>query len=513
MLSIRFQGSSFCTILALGTLSACAGTSQHTSLKLQRNGWEKIHWQRCPSELPGHDRAQCALLEVPLDPQNDRSPPISVLLRRRRPQGEPRGQLWALSGGPGEAGDGFVEGWFADTVLEAGFELVVPSHRGTAYGTTLSCQNTPDLRSCVTQLQATWGPSLRHFDTHAAAQDLLRLAQAYLPQKGPALLFGGSYGTIWVQRVLAAAPELFDAALMDSAGDLGGNFEQVDLRAQHAGERALGLCAQSPGCARHFVDGVAATLRRVVELERSGLGCLSKIHRSWEELQGLMYRLLSGTDERVLIAPLVHRIDRCDEDDQRVLDHALSAKRSGASSVTGAFNLLVNLTVIYRELYQSSVPASDLLETGEGLLFGGGAMKVLAKRRSWFPKDFERKRPALNPQYTGPLHIVQGSLDPLSAPETIPELRKRWHRAAIDALELPFAGHASPRFTKRDDQILCSAQWLSAFLQNPAAPLDPKCMQGVAAPDWEAADRDSQRVALELFGSSEVWGSTARASK
>src|SRR5690606_20175999 len=115
-------------------------------------GWTQLAWQDCPPDVPGSSQAECALAEVPLDWHAGESAAIRVFCRRFRPEGPVRGQLWALDGGPGEAGDGFVAPQFRQTVLDAGYELIVPSHRGSAYGTTLACPGARDEASCVAEL-------------------------------------------------------------------------------------------------------------------------------------------------------------------------------------------------------------------------------------------------------------------------------------------------------------------------------------------------------------------------
>lgn len=352
-------------------------------------------------------------MQVPLDWDAPGGRPISVFVRRFSPQDVPAwGRLWALDGGPGDAGDGFVTGWFMETVLSAGFELIVPTHRGVGYGTALRSEDAVDLPGCLDALRDEWEDGIRHFDTHQAARDIVELARAFPPEQGPDLLFGGSYGTAWVQRVLAFEPALFQGAYVDSAAPLGLSFEELGRWSNDVGLALLQQCAEEPACDEHFSAGVLTTAEQVQASAAAGEGCLAQLDTDLATLQARLATLLEAVNERALIAPILRRLDRCDEGDIAALSHWLS-REPPAPSLPRSYNGLLNIITIHRETYRVTKPTSDLAALASTHLFDSGGMMATRERHELvvdkLGMDFPRPAPELDAHaYAGPLHIVQG---------------------------------------------------------------------------------------------------------
>lgn len=489
-------------LLGVVGLSACASAP----LRPQPLGWQTVHWRRCPDGVPGAERADCAHVEVPLDWDDPSGPTITVFARRFLPGGAPLGQLWALDGGPGEPGDGLSQGVFVDTVLNAGFELVVPTHRGNAYGTTLQCPGATDEGSCIAAVQAEWGAGLRHFEARQAARDVVALAAAHPPPtRGTARIFGGSYGTVWLQRTVQAAPALFDGVYMDAAGDLGMDFERIGAWFDAAGRALLLRCDEDPSCAARFPDGAVAAAAQVHSDAVAGAGCPSALGVGLPELQALFSRLLQGTTERLWVAPLLYRLQRCSPDDQRVIRLAL-AEPAPPPPTSSHFNALLNWTAIYRGLYHVSLPAAELEALANASLFDNGGMLTLARRRGFFPDDFDDRSPVGDlAAYTGSVHIVQGALDPLTPEQLLPAITTRFPNAELDTVVLPDGGHASPRFTLRPDGERCTMRWLANFLADPSVPFDVGCLSEVPVLDLGVTQLTSRELSEAFWGVRDAW--------
>lgn len=487
------------SVLASG---ACASAP----LRPQPLGWESVAWRACPADVPGAERAECAHVTVPLDWDEPTGETITVFARRFLPDGAPRGQLWALDGGPGEPGDGLSQGELVDTVLGAGFELVVPTHRGNAYGTTLQCPGATDEPSCVAALHAQWGAGLRHFEARQAARDVAALATAHRPvAPGTARIFGGSYGTIWLQRTLQVAPGLFHGAYMDAVGDLDADFEHIGAWFDAAGRALLDRCEADDVCAARFPGGVQAAADQVHADAVLGVGCAGTLGVGLDELQALFSRLLQGTRERALIAPLLHRVQRCSDGDQRALRAAL-ASAPPPPPTSPRFNPLLNWTAIYRGLYHVSASPAELEALAAASLFDNGAMVVLARRRAEFPYDFDdRTERGDIDAYTGPVHLVQGALDPLTPEHLLPAVEARFGSAQVHTLVLPDGGHASPRFTQRADGERCTMRWLGGFLADPSDPFDTACLGDVPALDVAATQPATQDASEAFWGTRDPW--------
>lgn len=496
--------STWCATL-LGLLATSCATP--AAFAPQPSGWDELTWTKCPAGVPGAERGTCALAEVPLDWDEPDGRQIVVFARRFVPPGPIHGQLWALDGGPGESGDGLTAPWLVDLVTKSGYELIVPTHRGTTYGTALQCTTGGDLEACVGEMLATWGDGLRQFSARAAARDVVALARGHRPAgDGPALLFGGSYGTIWLQRVLQAAPMDFAGAYLDSAGDLDMNLERIGTWSDAAGRELLGRCASTPACSQRFPDGVEATVQRVHGEFVQNEGCARALGVDLSRLQVELMRLLTGTDTRALIAPLIARLARCNPGDRDALAVALGDRETGPH-VSSGFNPLLNLTATYLELYRVTLSAPELRTLASSLLFESGAMLDHARKRALYPEDFTSPNDSTPTSYAGPLHVVQGALDPQTPPDLARALIARWAAASGDLVLVPDGGHASVRFTRLSDGGSCTQQWLRGFLDDPKLAFEASCLDQVATIDLAATAPATQALARELFGTPDAWGS------
>ena len=488
--------------LLLALLLSCA--KQSHGLGPQALGWLAPHWTSCPPEVPGSDDALCALLEVPLNWDAPNKETITIFARKFAPKGDVRGQLWAFDGGPGETGDGFTSGWFREIALSLGFELIVPTHRGTAYGTALDCPNSDALPSCVEELIETWGSGLRHFDSHMAALDVVALAKSYQPPKGrPALPFGGSYGTIWLQRVLQARPETFSAVYLDSAGTPSMNFARFGEWFEKVGNELLRRCSEEPFCSTNFSDSPQGAAARILLHAKDNSGCFDALQIKLADVQRVLSATLQTNERRALIAPFILKFDRCSQDDVVALRAALDDQPTAKPRPVS--NGLLNLVTSYRELFRATSSVLDSQARAATRLFDNGAMNMHATSRRLFPADFARSLDAVDGGFTGSMHIVQGALDPLTPRALAEQIAALWKNANIDITVVSWGGHASPRYTQRIGKQSCTEMWLAAFLVDPQAPFNQACLADVALPDLGLRDVPTQTLALEFFGTTQLW--------
>lgn len=507
--------------IALNVL-ACASTS--TPFVPQPAGWTEIDWRACPQGVTAGPQATCAHVMVPLDWAEPAERSISLFVRRFTPKdGQTRGQLWALDGGPGDAGDVFSLGWFKETVLAAGFELLVPTHRGVSFGTTLRCDDATGLEQCLEELKETWGHGIRHFDTHQAAKDVVALAKGYrrsTPGEDQShLIFGGSYGGVWLQHVLVASPGLFDAAYLDSTAPMGSNFEAIGTWNNAVGERLLQRCDEQPACRAQFPEGAMKAAEQVRADLSSADGCFKQLAlgaQAPQAVQAGLATLLAGNQERVLVAPALRRLLRCNAQDVVQLNHWLAGSKGPPKAPEPAVaprvhNGLINVVTLHRENYRPTLSPQALRTLASGLLFDSGAMVSMMERHQLATTAFGSEFPRADAApggvlFGGPLHIVQGALDARSNPTFTADLMTLWPNAAKDLVVVLEGGHGSPRFTQLPDGSSCTIRWLTGFLANPSAPFDVGCIDGVPRMDLAGERPETKTQAKEVFASVSVWG-------
>ncbi len=176
------------------------------------------------AELVG---SQCARTPVPLDHANGPGGATVELFVRKFPAvGPSRGTVWLVAGGPGESGASFYP--FLDT-LRRSFpdrDLMVPDHRGTGYSTKLCpVEEAVDSEDGIALAGSEWGGCIgalhgdpvraAAFSITQAAHDLSQLVDRYRGD-GTTHVYGVSYGTQLVLRMMRAAPPRVDGLILDS---------------------------------------------------------------------------------------------------------------------------------------------------------------------------------------------------------------------------------------------------------------------------------------------------------
>lgn len=169
--------------------------------------------------------SQCVTVEGPLNHAHADAGPVKLFVRKFPAVAERRGQIWLVAGGPGESGAAFYP--FLDTLRRAfpHHDLVIPDHRGTGNSSKLCpVQEAVDSADGMGLAGEEWGPCIGAFyqdpaRAHAftitnAARDLALLIGRYR-EAGEVQVYGVSYGTQLVLRMMQVAPPALDGVILD----------------------------------------------------------------------------------------------------------------------------------------------------------------------------------------------------------------------------------------------------------------------------------------------------------
>lgn len=506
-------------------LAACA-TAQ-PGFQVQPYSTEPLAFGPCPSELTSASEGECALVEVPLDWERaEESERIVLFVRRFRSTADASGtnQVWALDGGPGLAGDVFVDPAIRSMVSEAGYDLYLPTHRGTVYGTQLRCEEqqapqsdggfqvTPaEFPACVDALREQWGEGVQQFNSWAAARDVQHLIErAGGASRERVVGYGGSYGSVWGQRLLQMAPEVFDGMWLDSIVDLEASFERADDNSNDAGLTLLQSCAADPGCGQHLSGEVEAMVTEVVAAYRDGNGC-GQGERSQAAIQGLFNRLLSNAPwEQALVAPLLVRAHRCATGDREAIEHAFATLEQppGAPPPPVAYNALLNRHVMLAEMFRYDRSADEVAQHSQTHLFSARADAFMSSIAGSYGEDHRIALPLESPPTNAHVVLWQGGLDPLDRPEWAQQTAERWSESKVTLVEMPQAGHSVVRYAVTADARRCATEMFSAFLADPAAELDRSCLELVPEIDLAATQAKTLEASERWFGTSQPWNTS-----
>ena len=149
------------------------------------------------------------------------------------------GLLWMLQGGPG------ASSWPMETLManvfaltQGKFDLCTTDFRGVDRSSLYTCQATgaqsvgsaggcniepSETKACADELDnlASVLPvnDGRYYTTTQAAQDVNWLVQSKIATQAEVVLYGGSYGTLWLARIAELFPHLASAWIFDSVAN------------------------------------------------------------------------------------------------------------------------------------------------------------------------------------------------------------------------------------------------------------------------------------------------------
>jgi pimeloyl-ACP methyl ester carboxylesterase len=169
----------------------------------------------------------CVTVEVPLRHVDPSGESLSLFVRRIPASAvvPKRGEVWLLSGGPGESGASLYPLIKTYQLAFPGFDLVIPDHRGTGRSSRICpVQEAFDSPDGAGLAGAEWGPCIgamyanlprtSAFSITEAAHDL-RLLMSGSDSRGQVLLYGVSYGTQLALRALQVNDLRLDALILD----------------------------------------------------------------------------------------------------------------------------------------------------------------------------------------------------------------------------------------------------------------------------------------------------------
>jgi pimeloyl-ACP methyl ester carboxylesterase len=216
----------------------------------------------------GQNGLECTTVNVPLDRSGATPGTVSLHVEVLPAPGKPRGVLFFVAGGPGQASSGTF-GLGANAVdwrgQFPGYTLVAFDNRGTGKSGVLRC---PELQAnpfasgaraqalvakCATEI----GPSRAFYSTRDHADDIDAVRQALGVDK--IALWGTSYGTQLSVAYALTYPSHVDRLLLDSVADAQGRdpFALDDLQQMPKGLASLcsgGICKAATS---NFVGEVA----------------------------------------------------------------------------------------------------------------------------------------------------------------------------------------------------------------------------------------------------------------
>ncbi|CAK4613982.1 hypothetical protein LEN26_007547 [Aphanomyces euteiches] len=360
-----------------------------------------VTWYSCPLQtIAKNEKAssdnptvECADISVPLcyDSVCSSTKQISVFVKRipaQSPGATPQA-MWMLQGGPGESSVN-MEPLMADAYIAAKrtVSIYTMDHRGTGRSTRLSCAEDNDpydakvTVSCLQQVKKTYGSvAPQAFSVTSAANDLATVISTVLADS-EVFVYGLSYGTYLVERLMHLAPPAVKGYILDSIQSEqfyptkdSPWYSNWDRDVADAVTNYLNYCDQDSTCAskigpnsKSYIQGLyakldAATDNACAEIFRPDPPY--EAHPSWI-VNTFLYSLFTDYNQRNLIPAVLYRLNRCNADDQVVMKNALNMLTNSSSSQLlqslGKSKLMINKTnVLEKVAYMTGDGSSQVV--------------------------------------------------------------------------------------------------------------------------------------------------------
>jgi pimeloyl-ACP methyl ester carboxylesterase len=474
-----------------------------------------LHWSPC-DDVPASDvpasglPVECAQIPVPIDWEAPDGRTISYNLRRIRARGPRRGQLWMLSGGPGESG--LTNVWPAESLIAPNFpdlDIYMPDHRGTGRSNFIDCPNDDvspaSLPACLQDLAAHGGKDLPYFSTTQAARDVGHTIDALRVGGEQVFVYGVSYGTYLVNRYLALYPTQPTGAILDSVTTPREDFVHYDGNGNRVGQEFLTACAQDAFCASKVGTDPWDELGRLYDMLDGGYCPDLEAHGiKKDDIKRYFGDSLRVADWRKLIPAFIYRLARCSPTDAEVLEHAVSAYKiavgdTGAPSSTPAVNTsessnLMLYNIAFSEGWFPS-PAPGLAEVTadeNGYYF----TREISSDGLRMDDEWTLPRYSVDPSLLQwadtdvPVLLLDGSLDSLTPLFLLDGAKTHFSKAHQRFVALPDSGHENIRFgyppasAGQEKYGNCAFELMAHFLEDPTAALDTSCASNAPPIDF-----------------------------
>ncbi|RHY29765.1 hypothetical protein DYB32_005920 [Aphanomyces invadans] len=501
--------------------------------------------------------AECADVVVPVcHPDvcvfaNGTKSDITVFVKRMQANviTTPKKALWVLQGGPGHSSEA-MEGLMSEAYAAANGTISVYTmdHRGVGRSTLLSCVDTKtesDLAACLGHIKATYAPAA--FSVTSAATDLKRFVESSTFDDTDVFVYGVSYGTYLVERLMHLAPTTVKGYILDSIQSE--QFYQCKSAPyysnwdQDVGE--IGMSYIGPDAKQTLIK-----LYKKLNNHHTMTECAEILRESAKQLgyttpsdaaSNTMYNWLGSRATRVFIPAYIYRVNRCNHDDAIWLRNVHPpapiespgqvAERGPYLNGTGMSDVVYS-DIVFNEIWKSPSPTADELyqQSVDALIslgnvpasqskiaaycvFKGNADPVCDGHPTFnesfaYPRDAYWNKTAAIPRGASVL-MFTGYLDPATPSKYAIDENKTMQGTQKLLLEFPFTNHGIMGNTPVEDRPheSCGSTILTSYLaaNGDLNQVRAECIRNVEVLDFS---KWSANVSMQLFGSESPYEDT-----
>eukprot|EP00644_Phytophthora_capsici_P008988 jgi/Phyca11/525996/estExt2_fgenesh1_pm.C_PHYCAscaffold_60072 len=401
--------------------------------------------------------AECAVYNAPLcypglcETPKDVASTIEVFVKRYpATTGNPKTarNVWLLQGGPGVSTVPMESTAVAiQTKLEGAVNMYLMDHRGTGRSTRLSCSaatklnstlwgsdvEAPNVGKCAQELISKYG-DMASFSTTSAAKDIATFMGEHTNGEDT-IVFGWSYGTMLGERLMHLDPPEVTGYVLDGiAASMGARttefpyYSNWDSDFGEVADRFLAMSQEDEEIAARFKKkGLAETIKHLItQFDKDPESpCSAKAKTLYNNtaidtssateaeppsfaLRRALGTMLSDSDMRKIVPPVVYRLNRCADKDLAILDRVIQVLQESMNTKvedeTYQSLLLFNI-IIFSEMWQIPSPSvgaikkrfTDVLMSDSGIYTSTELYCAYSKEKSKTCSQFQTGKYDANP--------------------------------------------------------------------------------------------------------------------
>jgi pimeloyl-ACP methyl ester carboxylesterase len=524
MMCTRIAGFMIVLLAVVISGLGCSTSSDNT------NRATTVSWGLCPDYINKKGHAECAFVTVPKNYEKPYEGTIDLFIWRIKgalPDDRKKGQIWFIQGGPGDSSLSFANmlPYLASSHPE--WDYYSMDHRGVGNSSCLECpMAAPDnnitsenAQACYNETQALISGGMSSFSTTNAARDINTVIDL-TRSSGKVFLYGVSYGTYLVQRLMTLFPESVDGTILDSIVpanarpidnyDSNFNIQGMDVMKQCTGDATCS--AKMSSIAANPWDAVGTVFEKV----DNGMLCSQFSSITRVKLRQTLAYLSARVYDRALIPPVIYRLNRCNESDKAAISplFGLSAKELASADkfrpVDKLYSTPLADNIVISELYNGIPPWAARTITDAAYFSDDQTPTIadIAYNRLWpkYDDPFIGKKP----DYDKPVLMMNSTVDgntPLSLALGALQYLDRQNQYFV---AIPWAAHGSAYKSPikgRETPIneMAGIRILFDFVSNPYAEPDISKLDDVYILEFSGSSYENISASRYFFGVSNMW--------
>jgi pimeloyl-ACP methyl ester carboxylesterase len=377
------------------------------------------------------------------------------------------------------------------------FDIIIPDLRGTGRSSLLRCPSSLSVIACQKLLAQQFGidTSLSGFSVNEMAADIIDMIQSIKKQGDVIYLYGLYFGSYIIDRILRIDPSITNAVVMDGVCTPPYcNATDTDVFFNSVGIQILTQCTKNSTKCRNTLGQSTDVVSKYLALQKEpSVNGVYKCGLSYD-LIAFQNRSLSGM---ALLNPalkgsipaLISRSDRCSIYDATALAVITSQIQSYlAKSLDPLRSDIIHRHIVLSEFVSTSLSVDEANRFDDNAAFTTYSRSTLAKqlRDGWIPYN---TTPLLPNNYTGPLLMLNGDMDPFNP---LSRIYNASQLVVFSGIGFNTARHTPMR---SNSSLHCAQMIISQFFASPNNSINATCVSEVVVPSYE----DSSAFTADLW--------------